>query len=71
MGSGSLPRPPLTPERVANLAETMGIAVTPDLLPDATAALGELLTLDVAFADLALSEIDPGIDDVSWSEVQS
>lgn len=61
-------RPPLTPERVALLAETMGIAIAPERLADATAALAELFALEAVFDDLALGGVDPGTDDVSWPE---
>jgi hypothetical protein len=61
-------RPPLTPERVALLAEAVGIAIAPERLADATAALAELFFLETVFGDLALGGIDPGADDVSWPE---
>jgi hypothetical protein len=61
-------RPPLTPERVAHLAEAVGIAIAPERLLDATAALAELFALEAAFDDLALGGIDPNVDDVSWPE---
>jgi hypothetical protein len=61
-------RPPLTPERVALLAEAVGIAIAPERLTDATAALDELFFLETVFDDLALVGIDPGVDDVSWPE---
>jgi hypothetical protein len=61
-------RPPLTPERVALLAEAVGIAIAPERLTDATAALDELFFLETVFDDLALGGIDPGVDDVSWPE---
>jgi hypothetical protein len=61
-------QPSLTPERVALLAETVGIAIAPERLADATAALAELFALEAAFDDLALGGIDPSSDDVSWPE---
>jgi hypothetical protein len=57
----------LTSERVALLAEAMGIVIDRERLAFATAALAELLALETAFDDLALAGIDPGTDDVTWS----
>ena len=62
------PRPQLTPERVALLAEAVGLTIAPERLADATAALAELFSLETVFDDLALGAIDPGADDVSWPE---
>jgi hypothetical protein len=61
-------RPQLTPERVALLAEAVGLTIAPERLADATAALAELFSLETVFGDLALGGIDPSADDVSWPE---
>ena len=61
-------RPRLTPERVAVLAEAVGIAIAPERLPDVTALLAELFALATTLDDLDLSGIDPTNDDVRWPE---
>ena len=62
-----VPRHPrLTPKRVALLAEAAGITISPERLPDATAALTEFFVLEAVLDDLELSDIDPSTDDVSW-----
>jgi hypothetical protein len=62
------PSPPITTERVTIAAEIAGFTIAPERLRDATAALSELLTLQMTFDRLALSDIDPNIDDVAWPE---
>lgn len=64
-------RSSLPAEHMTILAEAIGIAIAPERLPDATAALAELLALDSELDTLTLGGIDPGEDDVSWPENRS
>ena len=64
-------QPGVTPEHVALLAEVMGIVITPERLPNATAAFTGYFELEAALDDLTLGDIDPTTDDVSWPGVKS
>ena len=58
--------PRLSADAVAVLAEAAGIPIAPSRLPDVTAVLAELLTLETKLDELDLSGLEPPSQEVDW-----
>jgi Asp-tRNA(Asn)/Glu-tRNA(Gln) amidotransferase C subunit len=57
-----------TPETVAALAQTAGLAIEAERLPDVAAVLAELLALEAQLEGLDLRGVGPDLEPESWPD---